>query len=112
MKRTNFSGSVWRYVSQYFDALEKEEILPTIQDQYLYGLCRPERLMDLIFNFILFDNGTKKVARYQQYFAIKKSTKRIQHIEGGSRQGGVIWHTQGSGKSLTHGDACSGYSYG
>ncbi|MBL6662738.1 MAG: type I restriction endonuclease subunit R [Flavobacteriales bacterium] len=91
----------FRYVRQYFDALEKEEILPTIQDQYLYGLCRPERLMDLIFNFILFDNGTKKVARYQQYFAIKKSTKRIQHLEGGSRQGGVIWHTQGSGKSLT-----------
>jgi type I restriction enzyme R subunit len=91
----------FRYVRQYFDALEKEEILPTIQDQYLYVLCRPERLMDLIFNFILFDNGTKKVARYQQYFAIKRSTKRIQHLEGGSRQGGVIWHTQGSGKSLT-----------
>lgn len=57
--------------------------------------------MDLIFNFVLFDNGTKKIARYQQYFAIKKSIRRIHHIEGGSRQGGVIWHTQGSGKSLT-----------
>lgn len=91
----------FRYVRQYFDALESEEILPTLQDEYLFGLCRPKRLMDLIFNFVLFDNGTKKIARYQQYFAIKKSIKRIHHIEGGSRQGGVIWHTQGSGKSLT-----------
>jgi len=91
----------FRYVRQYFDALESENILPTLQDEYLFGLCRPKRLMDLIFNFVLFDNGTKKIARYQQYFAIKKSIKRIQHVEGGSRQGGVIWHTQGSGKSLT-----------
>lgn len=91
----------FRYVRNYFDALESEDILPTLQDEYLYGLCRPKRLMDLIFNFVLFDNGTKKIARYQQYFAIKKSIKRIHHIEGGSRQGGVIWHTQGSGKSLT-----------
>ena len=91
----------FKYVRHYFDALEGESISPTLQDEYLYGLCKPERLMDLIFNFVLFDNGTKKIARYQQYFAIKKSIKRIQHIEGGSRQGGVIWHTQGSGKSLT-----------
>jgi len=91
----------FRYVRHYFDALESEDILPTLQDEYLFGLCRPKRLMDLIFNFILFDNGTKKIARYQQYFAIKKSIKRIHHVEGGSRQGGVIWHTQGSGKSLT-----------
>jgi len=91
----------FRYVRNYFDALESEDILPTLQDEYLFGLCRPKRLMDLIFNFILFDNGTKKIARYQQYFAIKKSIKRIHHVEGGSRQGGVIWHTQGSGKSLT-----------
>lgn len=91
----------FRYVRNYFDALESEDILPTLQDEYLFGLCRPKRLMDLIFNFLLFDNGTKKIARYQQYFAIKKSIKRIHHVEGGSRQGGVIWHTQGSGKSLT-----------
>jgi type I restriction enzyme R subunit len=91
----------FRYVRHYFDALEEEEILPTVQDHYLYCLCRPERLMDLVFNFILFDNGTKKIARYQQFFAIKKSKKRIHNIVAGRRQGGVIWHTQGSGKSLT-----------
>jgi len=91
----------FKYVRQYFDDLEKEHIHPTIQDKYLYGLCRPERLMDIIFNFILFDNGEKKIARYQQFFAIKKSMNRILQFKDGRRQGGVIWHTQGSGKSLT-----------
>jgi type I restriction enzyme, R subunit len=91
----------FRYVRQYFDALEQEQILITAQDEYLYGLCRPERLMDIVFNFILFDEGVKKVARYQQYFAIKKAMMRFKHLESGKRKGGVIWHTQGSGKSLT-----------
>ncbi len=91
----------FRYVRQYFDTLENEDILTTEQDKYLYGLCNPKRLLELVFSFILFDNGTKKVARYQQYFAIKKTMKRILSIDGGKRKGGVIWHTQGSGKSLT-----------
>jgi len=91
----------FRYVRQYFDDLDLENILPTVQDGYLYGLCRPERLMDLIYNFILFDNGEKKIARYQQFFAIKKSMSRILQFTTGRRTGGVIWHTQGSGKSLT-----------
>jgi type I restriction enzyme R subunit len=100
----------FKYVRQYFDDLENENILPTIQDEYLFGLCRPERLMDIIFNFVLFDNGEKKIARYQQYFAVKKTMKRITSFGGGvlppsegvrGRLGGVIWHTQGSGKSLT-----------
>ena len=91
----------FKYVRQYFDALEQEEIQPTEQDNYLFGLCRPERLMDIVFNFVLFDNGEKKVARYQQFFAIKKSMQRIKHVGNGKRRGGVIWHTQGSGKSLT-----------
>lgn len=91
----------FKYVRKYFDDLEQEEILPTVQDGYLFGLCRPERLMDIIFNFVLFDNGDKKVARYQQFFAIKKSMRRIRNVVHGKRKGGVIWHTQGSGKSLT-----------
>lgn len=89
------------YVRGYFEALVKEEILPTEQDAYLYGLCRPERLLDFTYNFILFDNGAKKIARYQQYFAIKKTIAQIQQLDQGKRKGGVIWHTQGSGKSLT-----------
>ncbi len=99
--KTQLFAERFRYVRQYFDALEQEEILPTEQDHYLYGLCRPERLMDMIFNFVLFDNGEKKIARYQQFFAIKKSMRRITNVENGKRSGGVIWHTQGSGKSLT-----------
>lgn len=91
----------FRYVRQYFDAMAQQEVIPTEQDKYLYGLCRPERLMELVFSYILFDNGEKKVARYQQYFAIRKSIRRIAHLEKGRRKGGVIWHTQGSGKSLT-----------
>ncbi|MFN8864985.1 MAG: type I restriction endonuclease subunit R [Flavobacteriales bacterium] len=91
----------FRYVRQHFDALESEEVQVTVQDEYLYGLCRPERLLDLVFSFVLFDNGVKKIARYQQFFAIKKSMSRIRHLEQGKRRGGVIWHTQGSGKSLT-----------
>lgn len=100
VKEQLFSGR-FKYVRQYFDALEQEEILPTEQDHYLFGLCRPERLMDIVFNFVVFDNGEKKVARYQQFFAIKKSMQRIKNVENGKRKGGVIWHTQGSGKSLT-----------
>jgi len=99
----------FRYVKRYFDDLEQENVLPTIQDEYIYGLCRPERLMDMIFNFLVFDDGEKKIARYQQYFAIKKAMKRIKEFtpniwgigSGLKRKGGVIWHTQGSGKSLT-----------
>lgn len=91
----------FRYVRNHFDALEKENVLPTVQDSYLFNLCKPDRLLDLVFNFVLFDNGEKKISRYQQYFAIKKTLQRINHLEDGKRKGGVIWHTQGSGKSLT-----------
>ncbi len=88
-------------VRAYFDASENEQLLPTAQDNYLFGLCSPKRILDFTFNFILFDDGQKKIARYQQYFAIKKAMKRISTFENGKRKGGVIWHTQGSGKSLT-----------
>jgi type I restriction enzyme R subunit len=72
------------------------------QDRALYALCRPERLLRLIYRSIVFDNGIKKVARYQQFFAVEDILKRVR---GGDpdepRAGGVVWHTQGSGKSLT-----------
>lgn len=74
----------------------------TEQDRTLYALCRPERLLELIYRFMLYDNGEKKVARYQQYFCVSKILDRIRRTErDGARQGGVVWHTQGSGKSLT-----------
>lgn len=91
----------FRYVRSYFEEKEQSFIELTEQDRYLYSLCRPERLLDMLFNFTVYDDGIKKIARYQQYFAIKKVMERIRPIEGGKRKGGVIWHTQGSGKSLT-----------
>lgn len=91
------------YVKQYFEALEQaENRIPTKQDKLLYSLCNPKRLLELVYQFIIFDAGVKKVARYQQYFAVKNSIERIKHIDkDNKRSGGVIWHTQGSGKSLT-----------
>jgi type I restriction enzyme R subunit len=78
------------------------ERLPTEQDRLVYVLLRPARLLELAYQFIVFDNGTKKIARYQQYFAIKATINRVAHLNAqGSRTGGVIWHTTGSGKSLT-----------
>lgn len=75
----------------------------TAQDRMLYALAKPRRLLDLIRNFILYDHAIKKIARYQQYFAVKKAMVNLQNFQNGRRQGGVIWHTQGSGKSLTMG---------
>lgn len=74
---------------------------PTPQDEYIYNLCRPERLLELTYHFTLFDAGMKKLARYQQFFTVKKVVERVKTIESGKRNGGVVWHTQGSGKSLT-----------
>lgn len=72
------------------------------QDRLLYALCRPERLLDLAYKFVIFDNGIKKIARYHQYFTVKDVLSRILiGDEENPRRGGVVWHTQGSGKSLT-----------
>lgn len=74
---------------------------PTPQDKYIYSLCRPQRLLELIYHFTLYDAGIKKLARYQQYFTVKEIVERVKKIEAGKRNGGVVWHTQGSGKLLT-----------
>ena len=91
----------FRYVKKHFEDLYSALITPSVQDGYLYSLCRPDRLLKLMYSYTLFDDGIKKVARYQQFFAVEKTLERIKGIEGGHRHGGVIWHTQGSGKSLT-----------
>jgi type I restriction enzyme R subunit len=76
--------------------------LVTEQDKSLFSLGRPERLLELAWKFTVFDGGIKKIARYQQYFVIKSTLNRVKHFDSAdSRKGGVIWHTQGSGKSLT-----------
>jgi len=76
---------------------------PSSQDIFLFGVCSKENLLDLIQNFIVYEREkgriVKKLAKYQQYRSVKKLIKRIKNRK--TQKGGVIWHTQGSGKSLT-----------
>ncbi|KRC92589.1 restriction endonuclease subunit R [Terrabacter sp. Root85] len=65
-------------------------------DRALLQLCNKDRFLELIHDFIVFDAGVKKGPRHNQYFGIKATQDRI-----AKREGGIIWHTQGSGKSLT-----------
>ncbi len=62
----------------------------------LWQLCRKERLLELIHDFVVYDAGTKKVCRHNQYFGVKAAQEYAKR-----KHGGIIWHTQGSGKSLT-----------
>lgn len=66
-----------------------------ILDKYLGKICSKERFLELIYNFVLFDGGIKKLPRFHQYFGIKAAQDHAKR-----REGGIIWHTQGSGKSL------------
>ncbi|OAS13742.1 type I restriction endonuclease subunit R [Paenibacillus oryzisoli] len=98
--------SVWKEEKEeWLQAILNETVdgrLPTMQDKNIISLFHPERFLELTHFFTLFDKDVKKVTRYQQYFAIKEIIKTIQdRDENGNRQSGVIWHTQGSGKSLT-----------
>ena len=98
--------NVWKEQDTAFleDALAQHvtDRTPTEQDRNLISLFSKERVMELIRYFVLFDANVKKICRYHQYFAIKEIIKTIQQQdEKGNRQSGVIWHTQGSGKSLT-----------
>ena len=78
---------------------------PTPQDILLYGLLEPRNLLDLVRNFVVFevDGGrtVRKLARYKQFMAVHKAMRRVRTARKSSGRGGVIWHTQGSGKSLT-----------
>lgn len=85
---------------------QRTERLVTEQDRGVVSLFEPKRLLDLTKNYTLFDGGVKKLSRYQQYFAINKMLQRVKEIETTEqgitrRKGGLVWHTQGSGKSLT-----------
>ena len=64
-------------------------------DKYLIKMCRKERLIELMYDFVLFDGGIKKLPRVHQYFAIQAAQEHVKLHEGG-----IIWHTQGSGKSI------------
>ena len=64
-------------------------------DKYLIKMCQKQRLIELLHDFILFDGGVKKLPRVHQYFGIKAAQEKVS-----KREGGIIWHTQGSGKSI------------
>lgn len=65
-------------------------------DKHVYLMCSKERILEFIHDFVVFDKGTKKLCRPNQFFAIKAAQANI-----ATRTGGILWHTQGSGKSLT-----------
>ena len=65
-------------------------------DKHILQFCEKERLLEIIHNFLIFDFGRKKLCRPNQYFGIKEAQQFL-----GKKEGGIIWHTQGSGKSLT-----------
>ncbi len=108
IKNTPISAENTKAIEQTFNCQlsTSSSRLPTTQDAALYSLCRPERLLELTYRFTLFDAGIKKIARYQQFFVIRSIMERIKRRTidengEGIRTGGVIWHTQGSGKSLS-----------
>ncbi len=99
--------SVWKeqdsaWLEDKLQTLIPADRTPTTQDGNLISLFSPERVLELMRYFIIFDAKVKKICRYQQYFAIKAIMRTIaMQDEEGRRRGGVVWHTQGSGKSLT-----------
>jgi type I restriction enzyme, R subunit len=64
-------------------------------DKYLLKMCEKKRILELIYDFVLFDGGIKKLPRVHQYMGVKKAQEHV-----AIRKGGIIWHTQGSGKSI------------
>jgi type I restriction enzyme R subunit len=64
-------------------------------DKYLLKMCEKHRLIELMHDFVIFDGGSKKLPRVHQYFGVKKAQEHVRQ-----RKGGIIWHTQGSGKSI------------
>lgn len=87
----------------YFTRLWSQPSLPTEQDRLVAALLQPDRLLEFLRLFVLFDRKVGKVvARYQQFFGVQALLTRIQQRRpDGAREGGVVWHTTGSGKRLT-----------
>ncbi|MEJ0056765.1 MAG: type I restriction endonuclease [Bacteroidota bacterium] len=90
-------GAIGTTSKYYLKWREDEEVYePELLDKYLKKLCNKTRFLEILHDFILFDDGKKKLPRYHQYFGIKESQKHVARKESG-----IIWHTQGSGKSIT-----------
>lgn len=86
-------GTPEKYFLGWKEDIQDNALLPI--DKYLTKICNKTRLLELIRDFTLYDAGVKKLPRYHQYFGIKEAQEHIRR-----REGGIIWHTQGSGKSI------------
>ena len=91
----------WKEDKKAMDKISKEvELLSSevdyLVDKQLIGFCHKERVLEIIHDFVVFDRGVKKLCRQNQYFGVRAAADRVNQ-----REGGIIWHTQGSGKSLT-----------
>jgi type I restriction enzyme R subunit len=84
-----------RTPEKYYLTWKEEGNIENPLDRRLTQLCSKERFLELIHDFVLFDAGTKKLCRHSQYFAVRASQEHVRR-----REGGIIWNTQGSGKSL------------
>ena len=80
---------------KYYLNWKEPSDMSKLLDRQLLQLCNKERFLEIIHDFIVFDAGTKKICRHSQYFGVKKAQERMR-----KREGGIIWLTQGSGKSL------------
>jgi type I restriction enzyme R subunit len=81
---------------KYYLTWKEESQVENLLDRSLLQLCEKQRLLEIIHDFVVFDAGTKKLCRHNQYFGVRAAQERVRR-----REGGIIWHTQGSGKSLT-----------
>lgn len=80
---------------KYYLRWKEDSAVENLLDRALIHLCSKARFLELIHDFTLFDAGTKKLCRHNQYFAVRASQERVRR-----REGGIIWNAQGSGKSL------------
>src|SRR5690606_13120444 len=100
--KEDVENEIQKLLKRTVNNTQAENRLVTEQDKALFSLCQPERLLDMVYKYIVFDGPDKKICRYQQYFAVQETINRVkQRNKEGNRKGGVIWHTTGSGKSLT-----------
>jgi type I restriction enzyme R subunit len=81
---------------KYYLTWKEESSIDNLLDRHLTQLCNKTRFLELIHDFIVFDAGIKKLCRHNQYFGVRAAQDFVRR-----REGGIIWHTQGSGKSLT-----------
>jgi len=80
---------------KYYLNWKESSDIENLLDRQLLQLCNKERFLEIIHDFVVFDAGVKKICRHSQYFGVKEAQSRML-----KREGGIIWHTQGSGKSL------------